>query len=816
MHAKRFLAVVICLATMITALSACSDDKPADTTKEEPHYEAIADKAPFYEELITEAYHTNKAETETQPTFSSDAKWIWDSATSDTASNVWVRFRKSFTLPEKPATATVKIAAESRYFMYVNGQSAVYDGSLKRGANTQDGYYDPVDISGYLTEGQNTICILAWYWGAKSTSYSNYSTGKAGLILEADIGGMKIVSDDSWATARDTAYSNTRGSSESQPNYRLPEYNISYDAAMEIDTDWTSNDFSDEDWNRASVNGHYGDAPWHYLWKRPIPLNKDYGIRSYQNSADFEGITTTRQTKYLLSVGTNIQLSPVFSVTASKAGQKITIYTENTADSQGDSVRCYYYTKEGENTFECLGYMNGQFVYYDIPKDVTINFLGYRQTGYDTEKAGAFACEENFYNRIWQMSYDTLYVTMRDNFMDCPNRERAQWMGDVTNEMEQIIYSMDENSYLLYEKALRQMIGFTGSDHVLPTVAPISNSWFELPIQNLCTISGAWTYYLYSGRSVVIEEVYPYFYQYLKLWDIGADGLVVHRAGSWDWMDNDATNDHKEAIENAWYYKALSALSNMAQLVNDETGYAFAQDRMDILYEGFNQNLLEEMIAQGDDRANAIAVLAGLVEPVNYARIEEVFRKSMYSSPFWEKYVLEALCKMGYVNTALARMKSRYSVMVNYTMNEEPYSTLWEKWNTTGGTKNHAWSGGPMTVLSKYILGVQPLTGNYDFFIVKPYAEALHDVTGMVPTLRGDITVSFAKTSATFSMTVGCPDETAAVLAIPFDWEQTLQINGKTVCENGYMKDSSYTYAGIDDNYIYFLVPGGEYSISVN
>lgn len=815
MRYKKIAALALSIASIFVMMPACSNNsgtggKPGD----EPSYSAIEETQPFYDQLITENYNTNIEESEQQSTFSSSASWIWDSSTSATLKNVWVRFRKTFSLAEKPAKAVAKIAAESRYFMWVNEEMVVYDGSLKRGVDTHDGYYDLVDLTEYLTEGENTICILAWYWGAKGESYSNYSTGKAGLIFEADVDGNLIVSDGTWATSRDCAYTNDK-SDEDQPNYRLPEYNVSYDASLESDTDWIKKSFSDEGWNKASVNGSYGSAPWYNLWKRPIPMNKDYGVQSYTNSSDYEGMTTIRRTAITLKVGTNVQLSPVFTINATKAGQKVIIYTESTQDSQGDSLRCYYYTKEGENTFECLSYMNGQFVYYDFPTGVTINYLGYRQTGYDTEKSGGFECDDDFYNRLWQMSYDTLYVTMRDNFMDCPNRERAQWMGDVTNEMEQIIYSMDENSYLLYEKSLRQMIGFTGSNNVLPTVAPISRKWFELPIQNLCTISGAWTYYLYSGRSAIIEEVFPYFYNYLNLWDIGDDGLVVHREGSWDWMDNDAINAHTEAIENAWYYKALSALSNMAQLVGDEEGKTFTQTRMELIYESFNANVLDEMISIGDDRANSIAVLSGLVKTEDYPRVAQVLKQKMYSSPFWEKYVLEALCEMGYTDLALARMQARYSDMVNFKMHGESYSTLWEKWNTTGGTKNHAWSGGPMTVLSKYILGVKPLTSNYDSFIVKPSAGSLNEVNGTVPTLKGNITVSYKDSAAGFTMSVNSPEGSQCVLAVPFDLNDKLVINGKTVCEGGYMKDDAYTYAGIDDGYIYFLVSGGEYSVSV-
>ena len=32
---------------------------------------------------------------------------------------------------------------------------------------------------------------------------------------------------------------------------------------------------------------------------------------------------------------------------------------------------------------------------------------------------GSFACDDDFYNELWKRSARTLYITMRDNYMDC-------------------------------------------------------------------------------------------------------------------------------------------------------------------------------------------------------------------------------------------------------------------------------------------------------------------------------------------------------------------------------------------------------------
>ena len=94
------------------------------------------------------------------------------------------------------------------------------------------------------------------------------------------------------------------------------------------------------------------------------------------------------------------------------------------------NVRAEYITREGEQEYESYGWMNGHEVYYIIPEGVKVLDVKYRETGYNTDLAGSFHCDDPFYDELWQRSARTLYITMRDNYMDCPDRERAN--GGVT------------------------------------------------------------------------------------------------------------------------------------------------------------------------------------------------------------------------------------------------------------------------------------------------------------------------------------------------------------------------------------------------
>ena len=85
--------------------------------------------------------------------------------TSQNESNTWIDFRKDIDLATVPSRVTAKIACDSKYWLWINGEMAVFEGQLKRGPTPNDTYYDEVDIAPYLKEGQNTIAVLLWYFG---------------------------------------------------------------------------------------------------------------------------------------------------------------------------------------------------------------------------------------------------------------------------------------------------------------------------------------------------------------------------------------------------------------------------------------------------------------------------------------------------------------------------------------------------------------------------------------------------------------------------------------------------------------------------
>lgn len=107
---------------------------------------------------------------------------------------MWVCFRKTFELAEAPSENTLRISADSKYRLYVNGEIVVREGQLKRGPNPHDSYIDSLGIKN-LRKGKNTVAVLVWYFG--KGGYSHRSSSHAGLYFDLSGKAFRVSSDSS-------------------------------------------------------------------------------------------------------------------------------------------------------------------------------------------------------------------------------------------------------------------------------------------------------------------------------------------------------------------------------------------------------------------------------------------------------------------------------------------------------------------------------------------------------------------------------------------------------------------------------------------
>lgn len=692
-------------------------------------------------------------------------QWIWSEGGSE--ANTWSMFRKDIELEEAPSSAKFYIAADTKYWMWINDQLVIYEGGLKRGPKPEATYIDYEEISPYLQQGNNTLSILVWYFGKEGFAHKN--SGQGGLYFQGQIGTQLIVSDETWKAKKAEAYRPEQSGSE-VPNFRLAESNVIYDARREI-PNWYGSSFDDSQWSNAVLKGTPPSQPWGQLVERPIPQWKDYGLKDYEDLSIQLPYTTSSTTIVYATLPYNAQVSPYFKAESGN-GKVIDMRMDNYNGGNAKNVKAVYTTKQGEQSYESLGWMNGHKVIYTFPPGVMIKELKYRETGYDTALIQGFSSNDPFYNKLVEKAKRTLYVTMRDNYMDCPDRERAQWWGDAVIELGETFYTMDRKADLLTKKAILELAHWQKNNKVLYSPVPSGNWGKELPGQMLASIGkyGFWYYYMYTGDKETIAEVYPSVKRYLSLWTLDGDGLVNHRNGGWNWGDWGQHIDRR-VIDNALYYMALDGAKMMAEALDIPEDQQHFENIMNSIKNNFNPVLWNgtEYRSPGytgdtDDRGHGLAVVAGLAEPSQYEAIRTILQQHRNASPYMEKYVLEALYIMDMDVEAMGRMKNRYSSMVN----DESCSTLWELWSKGGGsTYNHAWTGGPLTLLGQYGAGVAPLEPGFSKYSILPQMGNFTQLQATIPSIKGDINVTINRKDTHFTMEVECPAGGEAIIGIP-------------------------------------------------
>lgn len=627
--------------------------------------------------------------------------WIWSK--SESRENRWVCFVRDFELEEQSDKGILMIAVDTKYWLYVNENLVVFEGGIKRGPGYQQTYYDEIDITDYLVTGKNRIAILVWYFGR--SGFSHCSSGHGGLYVKGQFGDDTIESDQTWYVLDHPSYVEAE-EADIKPNFRLAEPNIYYNAEKEIG-EWWKKAYSISSWNKAVV---VGKDYWGKLVERGIPQWKNFGLKEYENATEWYGKSLEADYTIELKLPYNMQFTPYFDIEVPR-GKRIDIYTDtyDTIFPDQKNTKSIYYTKEGRQEYESLGWMNGEIVYYRFPAGTVIHCLQYRETGYCTEFVGDFCCKDAFFNKLYEKSRRTLYVTMRDTFMDCPDRERVQWWGDVNLEMQMMFYCMDERALLLYEKGVRSMAAWAEHYGHMITVVPSGTEQFELPLQNLAGIYGFYYYYERTKNREIIEIAYPMSRDYVLSYQFDDKNRVLHKEGSWDWVDW-GENEDVDIMENAWVVLAAKSCFNMAKVLGYEKEAEEFQAVIERIKGSFYENFWTGSAfynntknGRPDDRANALAVLAGLVHKEDWKKLLKIFETTYNASPYMEKYVLDAVCEMGYLKEALQRIKIRYKEMV-----EDSGTTLWEYWNKDG-TRNHAWSGGPLIILKKYEQQVEKL-----------------------------------------------------------------------------------------------------------
>lgn len=200
------------------------------------------------------------------------AQWIWCRG-EEKPRNFYLYARKSFLLEGPPRRGAIRITADSRYQLWVNGVQ------IARGPARCDPRWqclDEWDIAEALRPGENVIAALVHHYGEWTFSYI---LGRGGFLADARIqltDGqlLQFGTDKSWRVCPARAWETALPRMNLQLGY--PEV---YDARR-APKGWEYPGFDDTGWEPATLLGPPGMEPWPHLVPREIPAMMEVPYRA--------------------------------------------------------------------------------------------------------------------------------------------------------------------------------------------------------------------------------------------------------------------------------------------------------------------------------------------------------------------------------------------------------------------------------------------------------------------------------------------------------------------------------------------------------
>ena len=384
------------------------------------------------------------------------------------------------------------------------------------------------------------------------------------------------------------------------------------------------------------------------------------------------------------------------------------------------------------------------------------------------EEKGSFKCNDEELNRIWEIGAYTMQLTSREFFIDGIKRDRWVWSGDASQSYLMNFYLFNDND--MVKRTTWLLAGKAPVTSHINTIMDYTFYWFI----------SIYDYYLYSGDSHFLTQIYPTMQTYMDyvLGRTDNDGMVEGMTGDWvfvDWADKPMDKQGQLAFEQILFRKSLESIATVARIVNDAESAVKYQKLADAIGEKllpyfWNDSAKALMHNRKDGKQsqdifrypNMFAIMYGYLDKEK----QETVKNSVIlnddvikiTTPYMRFYELEALCMLGEQDQVMKEMKAYWGGML-----KEGATSFWEKYNPDehgreklamygrpyGKSLCHAWGASPIYLLGRYYLGVQPTKPGYEEYTVRPCLGGLDWMEGNVPTPFGTVYVKMDKNTVT-------------------------------------------------------------------
>ncbi len=586
----------------------------------------------------------------------------------------------------------MKITADDYYKLYINGEY-VTEGPAPSYHTSR--FYNEIDITPFLREGKNTVAAHIYYQGLINRVWQS---GDNRFGIACLVNGENLT----WKYKRLHAFSG---------------HTMGYDTAFSEDFDsrlydenWKTADFDDSDWVPMTEKTHdYTFCP---------QSSKQLSVYSLVPEAKIGNV---------YDFGSEV-VGCLKIKAKGKSGDTITIRCGEELNGDGSvryDIRAYCKYEEtwtlssGECIYENYEYKAFRYVELLSGEAEILSFeVLARHYPFD-DNFCVLRSDDKTLVDIFNICKNAVKWGSQEGFLDCPTREKGQYLGDTFVIAHSQLILTGDNSLL--RKAIDD---FAKTSQICKGLMAVSSSSLMQEIADYSLIFGELLLldYNFSGDKEFLKKYYDtaknvilYFEQFEN--EQGLLCAVSEKSNLVDWpvnlrddydfsLTNPVTSTEPHNVINAYYIGAIKTLNEIESILGYDK--SFDAER---LSSAFNKTFFDGKLYRDREKSlhrslhsNALPLYFGLApSEAKETIIDFIMEKGFSCGVYMSYFVLKALTRNG-------RLREAYELIVNESehgwvnMLREDASCCFEAWGKEQKFNTslcHPWASAPVIIIAE-------------------------------------------------------------------------------------------------------------------
>lgn len=448
------------------------------------------------------------------------------------------------------------------------------------------------------------------------------------------------------------------------------------------------------------------------------------------------------------------ELTAQIEVSFLREKKAVRVYCGESREEALDREHCYYSWLPESDTGRCPR-CAVRFAFLDGVKAEEVQVKALHQY-VDIPVKADFSCSDEVLNSIWQVAEHTFRLCSGIFFIDGVKRDKWIWGGDAYQ-------SFFVNQYLMADRDInrRTWLALRGNDPMTTHVNTILD-------YTLYWILGVQVHYEAYADKEFLEQIYPKMCSTMEFCEAQLEehGFIVGREKDWiyiDWADLD--KDGPLCAEQMLLAKCWKVMADMSRVLgvsgeDYQEKYLALTEQIQKYYWDEEKGAYIDSFTSGKRHvtrhANIFALLFEIADEEKRSSIMKHVLENpeipQITTPYFQFYELEALCRAGHLSEVLERIKSYWGGML-----ERGAVTFWEEFDPKapveeqydmygdrfGKSLCHAWGASPIYLLGRYFMGIRPLCPGGNQFAVEPQLEFFEKLDCRFPVADGTVEIKW-------------------------------------------------------------------------